>query len=76
LPTVQALVAKFDRARTGNGQDLAGSIRRLKPFTNPLKNLGMITFETFLLMAAHLAHVRSIFEWNDPSRTGRVTYST
>jgi Ca2+-binding EF-hand superfamily protein len=52
LPTVQALVAKFDRARTG-----------------------MITYETFLLMTAHLAHVRSIFEWNDPSRTGRVTYN-
>eukprot|EP01121_Diplochlamys_sp_Union-15-3_P000910 TRINITY_DN1076_c0_g1_i2.p1 TRINITY_DN1076_c0_g1~~TRINITY_DN1076_c0_g1_i2.p1 ORF type:complete len:208 (+),score=26.81 TRINITY_DN1076_c0_g1_i2:63-686(+) len=31
-----------------------------------------LTFDSFLLAAAHLAIVRSIFEWNDPMRTGRV----
>jgi len=31
-----------------------------------------LPFENFLQVVAHLAAVRSIFEWNDPQRTGRV----
>jgi len=31
-----------------------------------------ITFEQFLQVCAHLATVRSIFEWNDQGRTGKV----
>jgi len=32
-----------------------------------------IDFPNFLFMAAHLAHLRSIFEWNDLDRDGRIT---
>jgi len=31
-----------------------------------------INFQSFLLLCAHLSHIRSIFEWNDTARTGRV----
>jgi len=34
---------------------------------------GRINAETFLHICAHLAAIRSIFEWNDPQRTGRVS---
>jgi len=33
---------------------------------------GGLTFERFLLAMAHLAIVRSIFDWNDTSKVGRV----
>eukprot|EP01121_Diplochlamys_sp_Union-15-3_P008829 TRINITY_DN2368_c0_g1_i2.p1 TRINITY_DN2368_c0_g1~~TRINITY_DN2368_c0_g1_i2.p1 ORF type:complete len:234 (+),score=25.15 TRINITY_DN2368_c0_g1_i2:48-704(+) len=37
-------------------------------------NTGMgLSFDSFLMAAAHLAIVRSIFQWNDPMRSGRVT---
>jgi len=32
-----------------------------------------ISLENFLLICAHLATVRSIFEWNDPQKTGKIT---
>eukprot|EP01127_Copromyxa_protea_P009782 TRINITY_DN2325_c0_g1_i1.p1 TRINITY_DN2325_c0_g1~~TRINITY_DN2325_c0_g1_i1.p1 ORF type:complete len:236 (+),score=46.02 TRINITY_DN2325_c0_g1_i1:21-728(+) len=31
-----------------------------------------IDFPTFLYLCSHLAHLRSIFEWNDPQNTGRI----
>jgi len=31
-----------------------------------------LDFPNFLYVCAHLAHCRSIFEWNDPQRTGQV----
>eukprot|EP01119_Soliformovum_irregulare_P012326 TRINITY_DN3191_c0_g1_i1.p1 TRINITY_DN3191_c0_g1~~TRINITY_DN3191_c0_g1_i1.p1 ORF type:complete len:319 (+),score=93.62 TRINITY_DN3191_c0_g1_i1:94-957(+) len=34
-----------------------------------------LTFDQFLHVGAHLATVRSIFEWNDPSHSGRVTFT-
>jgi Ca2+-binding EF-hand superfamily protein len=34
-----------------------------------------VTFDAFLQLCAHLATVRSIFEWNDAQRTGRVSLS-
>jgi len=34
-----------------------------------------ITFEQFLQVCAHLATVRSIFEWNDQARTGKVAFT-
>jgi len=32
----------------------------------------MYDFSVFLFMVAHLAHCRSIFEWNDTARTGQI----
>jgi len=32
-----------------------------------------IDFPTYIFMCAHLAHTRSIFEWNDPRRAGSIT---
>jgi len=32
-----------------------------------------VDFPNYLFMCAHLAHLRSIFEWNDTDRDGRVT---
>jgi len=32
-----------------------------------------LDFPTFLYLCAHLAHLRSIFEWNDPQNTGRIS---
>jgi len=37
-------------------------------------NQGII-FSTYLFMCAHLAHARSIFEWNDRARTGQIHLS-
>jgi len=34
---------------------------------------GQVGFESFIQICAHLAAVRSIFEWNDPQRVGKVT---
>jgi Ca2+-binding EF-hand superfamily protein len=34
-----------------------------------------LNWEQFLLACAHLATVRSIFDWNDKGRTGKVTFS-
>jgi len=34
-----------------------------------------LAFENFLQVVAHLAAVRSIFEWNDVQKNGRVTFS-
>eukprot|EP01130_Rhizamoeba_saxonica_P002990 TRINITY_DN1304_c0_g1_i1.p1 TRINITY_DN1304_c0_g1~~TRINITY_DN1304_c0_g1_i1.p1 ORF type:complete len:156 (+),score=22.96 TRINITY_DN1304_c0_g1_i1:291-758(+) len=48
LPTVQAVVQKFDAYGRGIG------------------------FHQFLLLTAHLAHCRSIFEWNDMGRSGMI----
>jgi Ca2+-binding EF-hand superfamily protein len=31
-----------------------------------------ITFSTYLWICSHLAHARSIFEWNDRARTGNI----
>ena len=32
-----------------------------------------VDFPNYLFMCAHLAHLRSIFEWNDTDRDGRIT---
>jgi Ca2+-binding EF-hand superfamily protein len=34
-----------------------------------------LSWDQFLQACAHLATARSIFEWNDPQRTGKVTLS-
>lgn len=34
---------------------------------------GNITIESFIQICAHLASVRSIFEWNDTTKTGKAT---
>jgi peflin len=31
-----------------------------------------LSYNDFMFVAAHLAFVRSVFEWNDPARTGRI----
>lgn len=33
---------------------------------------GQLTYNDFMFVAAHLAFVKSVFEWNDPQRTGRI----
>jgi len=34
---------------------------------------GQISLDSFIQVCAHLASVRSIFEWNDQQKTGKVT---
>lgn len=31
-----------------------------------------VAYPDFLLVCAHLAFARSVFEWNDPQRQGRI----
>lgn len=39
------------------------------------RNKRGVNFGTFLRMAAHLAMIRSIFEWNDTKKTGKIELS-
>jgi len=48
-----------------------GSIQALtQKFSTP--NRG-VDIANFLFICAHLGHLRSIFEWNDSARTGKIT---
>jgi len=59
LTTLEAIITKFDPPLPGL----------------PSTGGRSISFEKFVQIVAHLAAVRSIFEWNDTQRTGKVTLS-
>uniref|UniRef100_A0A6B2LHS4 EF-hand domain-containing protein n=1 Tax=Arcella intermedia TaxID=1963864 RepID=A0A6B2LHS4_9EUKA len=35
-----------------------------------------LDWREFLMMVAHIAHVRSVFQWNDTKKTGQITLSS
>jgi len=63
---------EIQQAMTGAGFQL--SLNTIQALTQKFATPGRgVDISNYLFICAHLGHLRSIFEWNDSDRDGKVT---